>query len=117
MSRVLIVSDDAKFIAASVQVLHSHTVRSWPLSIFDLTAAREFGADVILLDTLGNGGALVVRQRLLRDRILASIPLIAITENPAEAELLAAQGMISKSLSASALERMVGELALPSSLM
>jgi hypothetical protein len=69
-------------------------VRTASLGAFDNDVARDYGADVIVLDATGHGAAYAVRQRLLRDRSLAQVPLVAVTADVAEAQLLRRAGAL-----------------------
>jgi hypothetical protein len=47
----------------------------------------------------------------LRDRLLAAVPLVAVTESREEAQLLSAQAMVTKPVGAVALEQLVVRLS------
>ncbi len=112
MSRVLLYTDDRHLAEETERNLrsHHHAVRQVSLSDFDANGARDFGPDVILLDASGNGSALAVRQRLLHDRSLAGLPLVALTESREEALLLSAQAMMTKPIEPARLESILNRL-------
>ena len=112
MSRVLLFTDDRRFADETRDRLRDHhAVHSASLSSFDAVDARDFGADVIFLDASGNGSAFAVRQRLLHDRALAQVPLVAVTESPQEASLLSAAAMVTKPVTPSALDDVLQRLS------
>jgi DNA-binding response OmpR family regulator len=112
MSRVLLFTDDRRLAEETERSLrgHRHAVQRIGLAHFDALEARDFGADVILLDASGNGGAFAVRQRLLHDRALALVPLVALTESREEAHLLSAQAMMTKPIEPARLESLLSRL-------
>jgi DNA-binding response OmpR family regulator len=113
VSRVLVLTDDIPFGTATEELLRgkAHKVRIWRLASFDTDLAREFGADVIVLDTPGNGAAYSLRQRLLRDRSLAAVPLVVLTADAAEAQLLSAQAMMTKPVEPTAFAKLLERLS------
>lgn len=113
MSRVLIFTDDRSFAHASERALreHAHAVRVSQLAPNDVESLRDFEADVIVLDTAGNGASITLRQRLLSDRALQRVPLVLLTNDVAQARMLSAQAMVTKPVKLNALEQVVEQLA------
>lgn len=113
MSRVILFTDDQHFADAVANGLreHDHSVQVHHLSPVDVDDVRDFGADVFVLDTAGNGASVSVRQRLLNDRELQRVPLVVVTNDVAYARLLSAQAMLTRPLKQGALEQLVEQLA------
>jgi DNA-binding response OmpR family regulator len=114
VSRVIIFTDDSSFANETERSLrqHAHFVRVQHLSsAVDVDSLHDFAADVILLDTSGNGASVTVRQRLLSDRELQRVPLVVVTNDVAYARLLSAQAMVTKPVKSDALQALVEQLA------
>lgn len=71
-----------------------HTVKAVSLADLRLEAARDWEPDVIILQLKADSAALPLRIGMLRDPVLANVPLVVLGESEDEARALGAHAFV-----------------------
>jgi DNA-binding response OmpR family regulator len=96
MSRVYLLADDPRLRQNLELELrrHRHVVHSCTMGEFFAGDLREFEADVLIMDLATDGACAPARLAMLRDPMLAEIPLVAVAATAEEARAFGAQAFL-----------------------